>query len=382
MARSHQGHASDVGVAGGGGELERDARPSTARGVEVAAEAEDVAQRLVPVAGRRSGPRTRRRPPARAGPAARAPSRSPRCHRCVRGSRATARPADAPARTAARGRARRRCEGLLEEQDEVDPAAQVAQLGDGDRQPQQLVERARWRRARSVHGAGRPGGRRTAGRPRLAGPRRAAVTSSARRAAHARAGRAGRVAPGSVARRVRPNARKVSSIPKRGGLPLDAGRRGSARPGRAARRRRRTPRRRRPARPGRRTPTRVEQEAPIVVEQAVGPGDDVVQGPVPGRGGGGRSGAATRRSGSSSEGIAQPAQPERERRAGGELEGERQAVEPPADLGDERRPRGSGAARPDRRRASGRRAAAPPRGRQRRDGQRRARRRPATARGW
>ena len=48
----HQDHRQDVGVGGGDGELVG-ALPRETRGVEVAAEAEDVRQRLLPVPGRR-----------------------------------------------------------------------------------------------------------------------------------------------------------------------------------------------------------------------------------------------------------------------------------------------------------------------------------------
>jgi hypothetical protein len=111
----------------------RDARPSTGA-VEVAAEVQGVAQRAVAVAGGGRVPARRRDRQRELGLPLR-PVEVAALPQCVcvvaeqpRGQRMRRTVPGAP-------------QGLLEEQDEVDPAAQVAQLGDGDRQPQELVGR-------------------------------------------------------------------------------------------------------------------------------------------------------------------------------------------------------------------------------------------------
>ena len=79
----------------------------------------------------------------------------------------------------------------------------------------------------------------------------------------------------------------------------------------------------------------VEERPLLLVEEPVGPRHDVPQGAVPGRGGPASAAEHPERLLRRLQGVEQAGQAQRERAGGGQLEGERQAVEPPAHLGDQ-----------------------------------------------
>ena len=187
-----------------------------------------------------------------------------------------------------------------------------------------------WARRRSARCASNRRIAASSPEPRLARSPRRPAGPPTRRGGPGAGSRPGRRRSGTGRTRAASRASRTARAPP------GAGRRASGRRGRAVHRRRRRPRRTaRVLHRAREHRHPVEQRPPLLVEESVGPRHDVAQRAVPGRGGPASAAQHPERLLRGLEGVEEPGQTQRERAGGGQLQGERQVVEPPAHLGDE-----------------------------------------------